>query len=233
VHALQVHLCADEVVTITVDPRTGRLNLRDTGDLAAAGRGPRFAVISEKLNENPTALPNALVYLRLIVSHCWICGQGFGVTNHSGRRLQISLSKRRVILDCKVSASATSQAKVRLPPFRFPRLLNMITELAKLGSSTRGTLYIQLSNFPGHYLVLVITDEQFRYALITTRVVSDSMFSHMVMEDIAWLDFDRIHGEGLVISAVPSYADISMGKRKQGNGDTVACDPVAGVRDSR
>jgi mediator of RNA polymerase II transcription subunit 14 len=55
-------------VTITIDTRTGRLNLRDTGDLAAAGRGPRFTLISEKLNENPTALQNALVYLRLVVS---------------------------------------------------------------------------------------------------------------------------------------------------------------------
>ena len=79
----------------------------------------------------------------------------------------------------------------------------------------------------------MITDEQFRYALITTRVVSESMFSHMVMEDIAWLDFDRIHGEGLVTSAAPSCADISIGKRKRGIDDTVARDPVAGVRDSR
>ncbi|KAG9318991.1 hypothetical protein JVU11DRAFT_1107 [Chiua virens] len=30
-----------------VDVRTGRMNLQDTGDLAAASRGPRFAIISE------------------------------------------------------------------------------------------------------------------------------------------------------------------------------------------
>jgi mediator of RNA polymerase II transcription subunit 14 len=66
-NALRVHLCADEVVIVTIDPRTGRLNLRDTGDLAATGRGPRFAVISEKLNENPTVLLDALIRLRLNV----------------------------------------------------------------------------------------------------------------------------------------------------------------------
>jgi mediator of RNA polymerase II transcription subunit 14 len=64
---LRVHLCADEVVVITIDSRTGRLNLRDTGDLAAAGRGPRFTAISEKLNENPAILLEALVRLRLHV----------------------------------------------------------------------------------------------------------------------------------------------------------------------
>ena len=65
---MNVRLCADEVVVITIEPRTGRLTLRDTGDLAAAGRGPRFAAISEKLNESPTILAEALVRLRFSVS---------------------------------------------------------------------------------------------------------------------------------------------------------------------
>ena len=66
--SLRIHLCADEVVIVTVDPRTGRLTLRDTGDLAAAGRGPRFAAITERLNDSPYMLPHALVALRVTVS---------------------------------------------------------------------------------------------------------------------------------------------------------------------
>lgn len=65
--SLRVHLCADEVVIVTVDPRTGRLTLRDTGDLAAAGRGPRFAVLTARLNDFPYMLPQALVTLRVQV----------------------------------------------------------------------------------------------------------------------------------------------------------------------
>jgi len=56
------------VVVITIDPRTGRITLRDSGDLAAAGRGPRFTVVSTKINENPTVLFNAIVHLRFMVS---------------------------------------------------------------------------------------------------------------------------------------------------------------------
>lgn len=67
VHALRIRLCADEIVVITIDSRTGRMNLLDTGDLAAASRGPRFAAISEKLNENPSILSDALVRLRVHV----------------------------------------------------------------------------------------------------------------------------------------------------------------------
>lgn len=66
--ALRIHLCADEVVIITVDHRTGRITLRDTGDLAAAGRGPRFTAFTEKINEDPTILFNAVVRLRFMVS---------------------------------------------------------------------------------------------------------------------------------------------------------------------
>jgi mediator of RNA polymerase II transcription subunit 14 len=66
--ALRVHLCADEVVFITIDSRTGRLNLRDTGDLAAAGRAPRFAVMTTAVNDNPTIITQALIRLRLEVN---------------------------------------------------------------------------------------------------------------------------------------------------------------------
>lgn len=67
-HVLRVHLCADEIVIITIEPRTGRLTFRGTGDLAAAGRGLRFAAINEKLDDNPTILSDALVRLRFHVS---------------------------------------------------------------------------------------------------------------------------------------------------------------------
>jgi hypothetical protein len=62
-----VHLCADEIVVVTIEPRTGKISLHDTGDLGAAGRGPRFLAISEKLNENPTVLLEALTRLRINV----------------------------------------------------------------------------------------------------------------------------------------------------------------------
>jgi mediator of RNA polymerase II transcription subunit 14 len=41
--------------------------MRDTGDLAAAGRGPKFSTISEAINMNPIMLPEALVGLRFSV----------------------------------------------------------------------------------------------------------------------------------------------------------------------
>lgn len=66
-HALRVYLCGDEVVMITVDTRTGRVNLRDIGGLAAAGQGFRHANLNEKLNENPLRLSHTLHILRITV----------------------------------------------------------------------------------------------------------------------------------------------------------------------
>lgn len=50
---------------MNIDPRTGRLNLRDTGNLATAKRGPRFLKVSDQLNENPAMLFSVLHTLRL------------------------------------------------------------------------------------------------------------------------------------------------------------------------
>jgi mediator of RNA polymerase II transcription subunit 14 len=86
-------------------------------------------------------------------------------------------------------------------------------------------MYIQLSSFPTHYLVLVITEEAFRYALISVKVIPDSMYGNMIMEDIGWLDVQRIRGEngaGLVPGIVvgPHIADPQVGqKRKRNVGD--------------
>lgn len=66
--ALHVRLCADEVVVVSIDTRTGRISFRDTGDLLAAVRGSRFSVLMDTVNENPAVLFEVLARLRLHVS---------------------------------------------------------------------------------------------------------------------------------------------------------------------
>ena len=48
--------------------------MRDIGDLAAAGRGPKLATFSETINSNPIILPSALVGLRFNVCLSDRCG---------------------------------------------------------------------------------------------------------------------------------------------------------------
>lgn len=98
--------------------------------------------------------------------------------------------------------------------------------MAKLGPSARGTLYIQLCNFPNHYLVLVITDDRFRYALITTRLLSETMYSNMIMEDIAWLDFSRIHCEE---PAIPGHTRIGTKRNRDNQADYGRDGTIGGV----
>ncbi|KAI0258685.1 MED14-domain-containing protein [Gloeopeniophorella convolvens] len=158
---LRAHLCADEIVIVSIEPRTGKISLRDTGDLGAAGRGPRFLAISEKLNENPAILLEALTRLRMntIVE----------LAEQKANYLGLQTFRQR----------------------NFPR-----EEALKFGLTTRNLLYIQLTPFPTHYLVLVVTDTDFRYALISVKIVPDSMHQSLVMEDIGWLDVERICGRG-------------------------------------
>ncbi|TDL22587.1 MED14-domain-containing protein [Rickenella mellea] len=161
---LRVHLCAEEMVIVSIDPRTGRLALRDTGDLAAAGRGPRFAIISDRINDYPPVIYDALVRLRYNT-----------ITE---------------VVEQKASY-------LGLQCFRTRNISR--EELAKCGPDARAHLFIQLANFPRHYLVLVITDQEFRYALISVQILADTPQANMVMEDIGWLDVQRIHGGNISI----------------------------------
>ena len=63
-----MHLCADECITVSIDTRTGRILLRDTGGLAAAGRAPSYSIFTEKINDNPFAVYEFLVMARFNVS---------------------------------------------------------------------------------------------------------------------------------------------------------------------
>ena len=113
--ALRVRLCADEIILVTIDARTGRLNMRDTGDLAAVGRSQRFTSFNEKINENPTTLSEALIRLRssvsvTILSIIWMI-------NLWSRLLQTWLSKKPSIWVSKVSEDAISLQRVGDPIF--------------------------------------------------------------------------------------------------------------------
>ncbi|KAI0068848.1 MED14-domain-containing protein [Artomyces pyxidatus] len=173
--ALRAYLCDDELVIVTIDPRTGRLNLRDTGDLGAAGRGPRFTAISEKINENPGMLLDALVRLRM--------------------NTIIELAEQK--------ANYLGLVTFRLRNFSKE-------EQAKLGPSARSLLHIQLTPYPNHYIMLVLTDNEFRYALISVHVIAD-MYQSLVMDDIGWLEVEKICGRRDAIGE----ADVSLGKRKR------------------
>ena len=84
-------------------------------------------------------------------------------------------------------------------------------------------MYVQLLSFPSHYLVLVITDDDFRYALIHVTVRMDSPLTTLVMEDIGWLNVKRIRGESEYsiteeTPALYSVPPISRRKADQGDG---------------
>lgn len=87
--------------------------------------------------------------------------------------------------------------------------------MLKLGPATRATLYVQLASFPGHYLVLVITDDGFRYALISVKAAPESAAGVLLMEDIGWLDVSRIRGGGVAVR--PALDVGAEGSRMDGN----------------
>jgi mediator of RNA polymerase II transcription subunit 14 len=99
--------------------------------------------------------------------------------------------------------------------------------MAKLGPTARGTLFIQLASFPSHYLVLVITDDSFRYALISVAPAPEARGGQLVMGDIGWLEVCRIHGGGLDVRPIPATEDGGDGS---GNGRVNSIDQTEQVK---
>ncbi|EJD03366.1 MED14-domain-containing protein [Fomitiporia mediterranea MF3/22] len=162
--ALRMHLCADEYITVSIDTRTGRILLRDTGGLAAAERAPQYVVFTEKINENPLLVYDFLVQARF-----------------------------RTILDL-------AEQKARYMGLQTFRSRNLPKEeLEKLGREARSMLFVQLANFQGYYLVLLVTEVEFRFALISVQQKQNSPTSDLVLQDIGWLDVQRIHGSDAVV----------------------------------
>jgi len=190
VSALRVQLCSDEFVIITLDTRTGKFNIRCTADLAVAGREIQFSAFSDKINENPMLLDEALIKLRLMVSSHFSSGANL----NSGYRQSLTLSnKKQLTLGYAAIDIQTFRKKVCCPCSFLSFKIHIVhAEMVKLGPDARSTLFIQLAKFPDHYLVIVITDERFKYALITTKTMERNLYVMMVLEDIAWLDSDRI-----------------------------------------
>jgi mediator of RNA polymerase II transcription subunit 14 len=66
-----------------------------------------------------------------------------------------------------------------------------LTDYGRLGER-KGLLYIQLKRFPDNYLVLVVKAKGFSYVLMTTRGVPEDPLAPMAIDDIAFLNFERL-----------------------------------------
>jgi mediator of RNA polymerase II transcription subunit 14 len=187
---LRVRLCGnEEAVLVTLDARTGRLSLRDTGDLAAAARGSRLGSLGDRLNESPVMLLDALARLRLhtIVDLAeqkarYLGLKTYRVRNFAGEELVKLGGGPAAAVGGGVGgmgASGTGGGGT-----------------VNVGSTAmRSSLYVQLERRPEHYLVLVITDERFRFALISVQPVKDAPVEKLKIVDVGWLDVGKVCGE--------------------------------------
>lgn len=86
-------------------------------------------------------------------------------------------------------------------------LFLIIIEMAKFGSSARAFLFIQLHHFRSHYLVLIVAEEDFKYALVSLKEASNVAIVYV--DDIAWLDVKRVRGHVRIGVIATEVADSS------------------------
>lgn len=84
------------------------------------------------------------------------------------------------------------------------------TELQKFGVGGRVHLFINLASFPSHYIVIVVTEDGFKYALINTRPEVVDKRARVVIADLGWLDPEKL-GLGPVPNECVSALGRSLG----------------------
>jgi mediator of RNA polymerase II transcription subunit 14 len=200
---MKMHLCGNEYLAISIDARTGKFTLRDTGDLASAGRKPVLNILTERINHLPHELLDRLVNLRYTVSTTSITANHRSVERSLCRPSSNLLSKKHNILDYKLTDIATSANKVIPGSLRCNANIcanESPLDIASLGMDVRVRLFIKLSNSSNYYLVVLATDSGFRFAIIQVR--QDPMSSdpgQLSIVNVGRLDVKRIHGDEITI----------------------------------
>ena len=86
-------------------------------------------------------------------------------------------------------------------------------ELAKFGPDVRALLYVQLASCWRNYLVILVTEE-FRFALVSLGDIPDNPTFGLMIEDIEWLDVQRIHGDDVLVRARGNAAGVQASRRR-------------------
>jgi len=112
-----------------------------------------------------------------------------------------------------------------LPPFQtdrsnadsfaslFPSPL-LSPEIAKFGPSSRLFLYVPLPDTPTHFFVAVMTQATFRFALISVRQVQENGMRWLMIDEIGWLDDEKLLAAKVVERRARAGAGVVLGKRK-------------------
>lgn len=67
-----------------------------------------------------------------------------------------------------------------------------VTELQKFGDSAPGYLFINLTTLPSYYLVIIVTVDGFKYALINTAREFTDKPPKVIIRDLGWLDPEKL-----------------------------------------
>ncbi|KAJ3526719.1 hypothetical protein NMY22_g10058 [Coprinellus aureogranulatus] len=182
-----------------LDPRTGRMNLRDINSFAIAGRAPRFYYTALAVNQWPEGMIDSLSQLRNRVSEA--CHTAI----YHQLIVALAYLMKTIIELAEEKARYLGYLSYRTRNFRQQDLDQHL-------GRNKGLLYIQLKRFPDHYLVLVVKAKGFSYALMTTSTAADNPLSPMVIGDIAFLNFERIKAGRLTseASSVPSPQSLGV-----------------------
>ncbi|ORY89721.1 mediator complex subunit MED14-domain-containing protein [Leucosporidium creatinivorum] len=195
--SIHLHLFATHSLTLSLSPLTGRLSLISPSELSLT-RETRLRSAADKIN-----------------AAAWAPGGGGGggggwaATMQSASETLVRVRASTILDEVESRAAVLGLQTTRRLPLRS-------IDLARFGADTRSCLFVRLSlSSPSgggggagagaagageqHYLVLVMSEQGFRFALIGTREGSDGVQSWVGIGEVGWVELERggrTEGEG-------------------------------------
>lgn len=191
---IRLHLFSAHSVVLALNPLSGKLEFRAPGEVSNA-REARLRNAAEKVNAAPGGQLAAAGETLLRVRASTILDEV------ESRALYLGLQTTR-----------------RLP-------LRGV-DLARFGEGTRSCLFVKLrvgeagkgAGAPSHhYLVLVMTEVGFRFALMGAREGSDQMQSWLGVEEVGWLERGGVGKKEEVKGGEWGAAGQGKGKEREGD----------------
>lgn len=195
-HSIRLHLFSTHSVLCSFNPLSGKIEFKAPGEVSSA-REARLRNAADKVNAAGSQTPPPP-----------LPGAPTPATPKTPLQLQLAAAGETLI---RVRASTildeveSRAAYLGLNTTR--RLPLRSVDLARFGQATRSCLFVKLmvgqaSPSPSysmppkattrseaiHYLVLVMTEQGFRFALISTREGSDQVQSWLGIDELGWLE---------------------------------------------
>ncbi|KAK4054165.1 mediator complex subunit [Microbotryomycetes sp. JL201] len=183
VPTMRINLYGEHFVLLTVSPMTGHVELKAVGEISAI-RETRLRGASDKIDRERRSVAETLLRVRSSTILDDVDSRAAYLGFQTSRRMPL-----RSVDIARLNSVSRSFLFINLCP---PLKPSSSAPPIVIPTGVDGTTIIQVGAPTTFYLVLVMVEKGFKFALVSVKEVSDQSQNWLGIEEVGWLDKDMI-----------------------------------------